>query len=490
VSAATEMVARHGNDPVGFMEEVLGFHPWSVQREIAEAVRDHDRVAVKACNASGKSAVAAALCIWWLAGGPGSIVVMTSATERQLRKVIWREVQQRHRAARGLLHGASVSDSEIYLAPDWFAVGISTDEVEALQGFHGSRVCVIVDEASGVGEPMWAAIEGLLAGGETRLLAIGNPLKTSGSFFDAFGVNAADWHQITISAFATPNWTGERVPRAVAKRLVSKKWAERVAKRGIDSPDYQVRVLGNFPSESDDGVISLGDLERAHQQSFEPGLPLVIGVDVARFGSDHTVLAVREGNRIRVAESYQGRDLMQTSGHVTALARRMEQRTGHKPTIVIDDTGLGGGLTDRLRELGEFKIVDFVGGRKARHGRDYARQRDELWFDFSEMLPVLDLDDRDHELSADVLAPTYSLSSSGQRVVEQKSQTRKRLRRSPDRADAVMLTCVVDPPLRPGRTAERFQYRGSVPRGIIPNGIAFGGTQAEVEHYLARGGRW
>jgi phage terminase large subunit len=489
-AAATELVVKYGNDPVGFMVDVLNFRPWSVQRQIAEAVRDHDRVSVKACNASGKTAVAAALVVWFLAGGPGSIVITTSATERQLRKVLWREIAQRHRAARGLLHGAVTTDVEITLAPDWYALGLASDQAEALQGHHAARVFVVVDEASGVEEEMFGAIEGLLAGGETKLLLLGNPLRTSGTFFDAFGKDAAEWELITISAYDTPAFTGEKVPRAVARQLVSKKWVERAAKRGEGSNEFLIRCLGEFPTEAEDTVVSLGDLQQAQQQNFEPGLPLVVGVDCARFGSDATVLAVREGNRIRVAKSYHGRDLMATSGAVTELARQLEQTRGRKPVIVIDDTGLGGGLTDRLRELAEYEVVAFVAGRKARHSRDYPNKRSELWFEFAEALPVLDLDAADHELASDLLAPTFSLSSSAQRVVEPKSGTRKRLRRSPDRADSVMLTCVVEPPVRPGRTAQPFRYRGSLARGIIPNGIAYGGTQGEVEHYLARGGRW
>jgi hypothetical protein len=155
------------------------------------------------------------------------------------------------------------------------------------------------------------------------------------------------------------------VPLSVRRRLVSKRWVEQFEKRGVGSSEFGIRVLGEFPSESDDGVVNGDDLKTAHAQNFEPGLPLVVGVDVARFGSDHTVLAVREGNRIRVVRSYQGRDLMQTSGAVTELARHLYEVSGRKPVIVIDDVGLGGGVTDRLRELGEFSIRDFNGGRKA-----------------------------------------------------------------------------------------------------------------------------
>lgn len=455
--------ARYRDEPLLFMDEQLGFSPWSKQAEIAAAVREHDRVAVKACNASGKTAVASALVPWWLAGGPGSIVVTTAMTERQVKRVLWREIHQRYKQARDFFHGATLTETEIFLAADWFAVGLTADEAEAFQGFHGARVLVIVDEASGISESIFEAIEGVLAGGETKLLLVGNPLRTSGTFFDAFTKDRDIWKTITISAYDTPNLTGERVSRGLRRRLVSRRWVERLERRGVESNEYRVRVLGEFPSRADDTVCALGDLERAQAQQLEPGYPLVLGVDVARFGADKTVLAVRQGNVIRVAEAFGGRDLMQTSGAVTDLARRLHEEHGRRPVIVVDDVGLGGGLTDRLRELGEFEIEDFNGGRKA-ESRDYPNKRSELWFAFAEVLPHLDLDPADQELAADLLAPTYALSSDAKRVVEGKQLTKRRLRRSPDRADAVMLTCVVAPPRAPGREVRRY------PQIVVPRG--------------------
>jgi hypothetical protein len=179
----------------------------------------------------------------------------------------------------------------------------------------------------------------------------------------------------------------------------------------------------------------------------------VVGVDVARFGGDQTVLAVREGHRIRVARVTSGRDLMWTTGAVLELARSLHEAKGRKPMIVVDDVGLGGGVTDRLREIGEFQVIAFNGGGKASN-RDAVNRRSELWLLAGELMPLLDLD-RDEELAADLLAPTFSFASNGARMVEAKSSTRKRLRRSPDRADAVLLTLAVEPPLAPGKARKR-----------------------------------
>lgn len=118
--------------------------------------------------------------------------------------------------------------------------------------------------------------------------------------------------------------------------------------------------------------------------------------------------------------------------------------------MIVDDTGLGGGVTDGLREEG-IQVVAFNGGARARRPRDFPNRRSEVWFTAAETLPLLDLDQLDEELARELLAPTFSFDSSGARVVEPKSNTKKRLRRSPDRADAVLLTLVVDPPVAPGR---------------------------------------
>jgi hypothetical protein len=307
-----------------------------------------------------------------------------------------------------------------------------------------------MDEASGISEDIWDAVEGLLAGGDAHVLAISNPLRTSGSFYDAFHSKRDEWHTITVSAYDTPAFTGEEVPRALRRNLVSRKWVERLERRNPGGNEVAVKVRGEFPSAADDTVVARVDLEHAQEQTIEPGLPLVIGVDVARFGSDKTVIAVREGHWIRVVKVTQGRDLMWTCGAVLDVARSLHQAKGRRPKIVVDDVGLGGGVTDRLREIGEFQIVAFNGGSKA-SSRDAVNRRSELWLRAGEVMPLLDLDPGDEELAADLLAPTFSFASDGARMVERKSDTRKRLRRSPDRADACLLTLVVQPPVAPGR---------------------------------------
>ena len=129
---------------------------------------------------------------------------------------------------------------------------------------------------------------------------------------------------------------------------------------------------------------------------------------------------------------------METAGRIIRVAREEAGRGGVRPTIVVDEIGIGGGLVDRLQELGEFKVESFNGAAAPRDAKEYPNKRSQAWFDFAERLAGIDLDD-DEQLAADLTAPIYKIDSAGRRVVEPKADTKKRLGRSPDRADAVLM---------------------------------------------------
>jgi phage terminase large subunit len=442
VTDARAVLERIRADPVWFCREVLGLDPWSKQREVLESVRDHTRTAVRSCHGAGKTAIAARAVLWFLAAFPPpspARVITTAPTWAQVRDLLWREIRGAFHAAGGFIDG-ELFEHKLELAPDWFAIGLSTDRPERFQGHHAEHLLLVVDEAAGVDEGIFEAASGFLTSPGARLLLIGNPTQLSGEFFDAFHRARSFYNTVAISAFDTPAFTGEKVPDEVLRRLVSREWVEEhKAKWGEGSPLYQVRVLGDFPTAADNSVIPLGQVEAAQQRKLPVWTPAVVACDVARFGSDETVIATRAGWRVRIAEAYGGRDLMQTVGLVLRTTRALGKRTNEKPVIVIDDVGVGGGVTDRLREVGEFRVVAFNGAAKARAHREYPNRRSEAWFSFAEQLDEVDLDD-DDQLAADLVAPRYSIDSHGRRVVEPKERTKQRLGRSPDRADAVLMT--------------------------------------------------
>lgn len=468
-------------DPVRFAREVLGWEAWSKQAEILASVRDHPRTSVASSHGVGKTSTAAVAALWYLSVFPDSRVVSTAPTQRQLRDVLWREIASLYHASRGFI-GGELFGTRLELSPTWFAVGLTTESPEQFQGHHAEHLLLIADEASGIEEPIYEAAMGSLTSPESRLLLISNATRPSGSFFDSFHSARDFYNGIRISAFDTPAFTGEKVSRKVARRLVSKTWVEAMTRKwGEGSPLWQVRINAQFPTASDDLVIGLGDVEDAQRRDVEPGLPLVVSCDVARFGADSTVIAVRQGNRVRIEKSYSGRDLMRTVGEILTTARKLERDTGGKPLLVVDDAGVGGGVVDRLKEQREYPVEAFNGATASR-SQEYARRRDASWFRFSELLPNLDLP-ADEDLAADLLAPRYSIDSAGRRVVEPKSETKRRLRRSPDRGDAVTMAFAVDCTTTPIRVA-RFQARarhGAFPRR--PGGSAWlgGGAPSVAE---------
>lgn len=426
------------SDPSRFVERVLGFTPWSTQQRILDSLRDHKRTAVRSCHGSGKTAIAARAVLWFLAAHPNSRVVTTAPTFTQVRDLLWREIAAGVAKAPPGFYG-EVNQTRIEVSPSWFAVGLSTRTPEHFQGHHAENLLLVVDEASGVDEHIYEAAEGFLTAPGARVLLIGNPTATSGTFHRAFHSERALYQTFHISAYDTPNLTGESVPAPVAASLVSEEWVEEKRQQwGEDSPMFQVRVMGNFPTEADDQVIGIGQVERAREREDgdEFGTPVVVACDVARYGSDETVIVVRRGNRVRIARAYNGRSLMETAGNIIEVARA--EHDDRRPVrVVVDDTGLGGGVTDRLRELG-YRAEAFNGGARANEPDLYPNRRSEAWFSFSSQVDNVDLD-RDEQLAADLVAPKYALDSAGRRVVEAKDKTKKRLGRSPDRADAVLM---------------------------------------------------
>lgn len=437
--------AQIRRDPVGFLR-TIGFEPWSKQAAVIESVRDHRRTAVRAGHGVGKTAIGGRVALWWLAAFPESIVITTATTWTQVREQLWREIAVAYRSAGALFARAALTDTRLELDERWFALGLSTDTPERFAGYHSERLLVILDEASGVTEPVWEAAESLITTPGSHLLAIGNPLRPSGAFYRAFTTERELYNRIAISALDSPAVTGEQVSARTFAHLVGPDWIEgRRRAWGEDSPLWQARVLGEFPSTADDTVCSLAEVEAAQARRLPMGDPVVVACDVARFGSDETVIVTRRGARVRVVSSYTGRDLMQTVGRVLQVARRLavEANMPRKfMRIVVDDAGVGGGVTDRLREVGEFPVVAFTGAGSARRPDDYPNRRSEAWFRLSEQLPTLDLG-ADERLAADLVAPRYSLDSRGRRVVEAKDSMKRRLGRSPDRGDAVVLATSV-----------------------------------------------
>jgi hypothetical protein len=455
-----ERMRSYRTRPEQFAEEILGSRWWSRQREVAGLVAKHRRIAVKSANGVGKTYLAADLALWFLYTHRPAIVLTTAPTWRQVRYLLWEEIRRRFRAARITLPGRLLN-TRISAGEGWFALGLATDDPVKFQGFHADNLLVIFDEASGIPDSIWEAAEGVAVGKRNKILAIGNPLTTTGRFFKLFR-SRSGWRRQTISALAHPNVTGAepRIPGAVTPEAIDervKEWAEEEAGQcggaGVGTADvfewkgrryrpnglFRSRVLGEFPESDEDTLISLRWIEQAAERDLPAEGGVRMAVDVARFGSDSTVFGIRAGSRVTRMDVVQGADLMEVSGRVMSLA--YEQRL---ESIVIDAVGLGAGVVDRLAELGLDGLVAFNGGHTARNSERFANRRAEVYWTLRERFRTGDIAiPRDEALIEELAALRYQHTSRGQIKMESKDDMKRRGLHSPDRAD--MLAMLFEP---------------------------------------------
>lgn len=431
------------NDPVGFCKDVLGVSLWERQRQIAEAVAHDRRVAVKSGHGIGKTFLMACLTLWWLYARRG-LVVTTGPTKEQVEDVLWREIAERANLTLVPLPGKTFG-TEHRVSPTWYAVGITTEKAEAFQGRHHEHLLVIIDEAPGVQEHIHLAIASLATGAKNTIVMIGNPTQTSGTFYDAFRLPG--WTRLHASCLDHPN---VRAGRELIPGAVTREWVEeRRVKWGEHHPLWYSRVLGEFPKISTRGVIPLAWIERAQNeerrlqaltQAREAKLPRVGGLDVARYGDNLCVLFVRTGDAIEAVESWSHASLMETAGR--ALEAIKVYKLAH---LVVDASGIGAGVVDRLLEQSA-PVFAYNGGHRAFTPGAYANRRSEMWWHLRQRFEKerLWLPPGQEQLVSDLVTPEYELMSSGRLRVETKEKLLERGVKSPDFADALTLCFALD----------------------------------------------
>ena len=457
VAPATTDDKKEIIDPVRFAEETLGVSLWDKQKEVLNAIRRRRRVAVKSGNGLGKDFTAAVALLWYLHAHDPGIVLSTAPTFRQVRHVLWRQIHALHRQATRPL-GGQLLDTRWDLAKDRYALGLSATGADQFQGFHCENILVVVDEAEGVAEPIYEAIDAVMTSENVKLLLIGNPTRLSGAFYRAFHQERGIYEPITMSALDSPNVQnmGIDVPGLVTAQWV----AERRAVWEENSDRFRSRVLGKFPERGEDSLIAMSDIEEAvyeghpsPQQTaggydwselFLPGKgtasgSAAIGVDVARFGSDRSVVAVRRGEVVEEISVFAQLDTMAVAGSVVASVRK------HRPRLVnVDEVGIGSGVVDRLREQG-IPVRGVNGAAAPWRDDDCANLRAEGYRALAERFRSrrIRIPD-DPELIAELAALRYRYNSRGNLIIEGKDEIRSRGLPSPDKADALMLAFLDD----------------------------------------------
>ncbi|WP_433460708.1 hypothetical protein [Micromonospora sp. CA-248212] len=436
-------VSPYLHDPVGWVNNELGEHLWSKQRAIAESVVTNRRTAVKSCHNAGKSWIASRIAAWWVATHPPgeAFVASTAPSYPQVHAILWEEIRKAARASAKLGNAVPgrVLQSDEWKLDDGTLVGwgrkpADTDE-HGFQGIHRRYVLVILDEACGIPRQLWTAVEAITTNRDCRILAIGNPDDPSTEFADVCKPGSG-WNVIRISAFDTPNFTDEPFPENLRPLMLDPDWVEDKKRWGVDSPRYISKVLGEFPEIGEDVLISPAAIEAARQRSLTPEGRGILGVDVARFGSDRTVIYLRRGPVARIVGEYSKQATTETTGRVVAA----KKETG-ADEIRVDGVGVGAGVVDQLTEQG-FGVLDMQAGAAATDRERFLNARAEWYWALKTRFEDedIDLDPADDDLAAQLGAIKYRYTSRGQIQIESKDDMRKRGMPSPDRADALMLT--------------------------------------------------
>lgn len=397
------------------------------------------RISVRSGHGVGKSTAVSWLALWYILTRYHAKIVITAPTSAQLYDALFAEIKRWVREMPEPLQTlleVKAERIELKEMPQENFISARTsraEQPEALQGIHAENVMLIADEASGIPEQVFEAAAGSMSGHNAVTILLGNPVRSSGFFYDTHNRLSNEWWTRRVSCVDSP-----RVSEAYVKEMASR--------YGEESNAYRIRVLGEFPRSDDDTVIPMELLDLAVQRDVAPTnfAPLVWGLDVARFGSDSSALCKRKGNSVtEPIRVWRNLDLMQLTGAVVAEYEALAP--SERPAeILVDSIGLGAGVVDRLREL-NLPARGINVSESPALGLTYRNLRAELWHKAKAWLEKRDCRlPKDERLISELATVRYSFTSNGKIQIESKDEIRKRGLPSPDLADAFVLTFASD----------------------------------------------
>lgn len=446
-----EDIASFSKDPLGWVYysfewgkgDLLkheGPDGWQV--EILTALRDGlltfnqaIQLAVTSGHGIGKSALVAWLILWAISTFEDTKGVVTANTETQLKTKTWAELAKWYRLFIAK-HWFTFTATAIYSSDaehekTWRVdmVPWSERNTEAFAGLHnqGKRIVLVFDEGSAIPDIIWEVSEGALTDEETEIIwaVFGNPTRNQGRFKECFGRFKHRWKTKQIDS---------RDVKITNKGQIQQ-WVDDY---GEDSDFVRVRVRGVFPRAGSNQFIPGDAVERCrHYKSVgHEHMPMLLGVDVARFGDDQTVITLRQGRKVWPQWKYRGKDTMEVAALVVEKIREFNPHA-----IFVDVIGIGAGVVDRLKQLGYGRELIAVNVGEAAYDKvAYFNKRAEVWGRMRDYLKEGAELPPDNDLDASLTAPEYGFTPKQQIQLEKKEDMKKRGLSSPDEGDSLALT--------------------------------------------------
>lgn len=442
------------NNPLGFvkyifpwkglgLEDATGPDEWQTEfltklgKELTErgneeeALRASIRLAVSSGHGVGKTALVAWIILWFISTRENPQIVVTANTQTQLSTKTWRELAKWHRLALNR-HWFQWTATKLYhvLFPEiWYASAVPWSETNpaAFAGTHEKYVLMLYDEASEIADIIWETTEGAMTTPGAMWFVFGNPTKNTGKFYDCFNTLSHRWMSYKVDS---------RKAKA-SNKVEIQNWIEDY---GEDSDFVRIRILGEFPRLSSTQFIGADVVLEATRRLISPTIfknaRPIIGVDVARFGSDQSIIAVRQGSFLHpIVHRFIGIDTMDLAGKVVDVYRQF----GSQSVICVDGIGVGSGVVDRLNKLG-LNVIDVQSANKAVDIKTYANRRGELWGRMRDAITHSLQIPKDKDLQDQLGSIEYGFNKRLQIILQTKDDLRKQGKKSPDVADALAYT--------------------------------------------------
>ena len=440
-----EACVRYADDPLGY---TLFMYDWSQDqlkdwrgpdkwhREVFQTIKEYlggpDQdplcIAISSGHGAAKTAFVSWIIKWFMSCRPHPQVVCTANTETQLNTKTWRELAKWHKmsADRDWFEWTATTYYLKAHPETWKANAIpwSENNTEAFAGTHEESVLVVFDEASKISDKIWEVTDGVFTTRKNIWLVCGNGTRNVGRFFDCF-------HKLKGKPWKT--WTIDSRTCQAANKSYLEKLVEQYG--GEHTDQARVRVLGLFPKTATRQLISSEAVDKCqkHQTDGWEMLPKVLGVDIARFGENSSVLCIRQGRKVFPLEVLPKQDLMQTAHHVAEVIKRERPMQ-----TFIDGSGIGAGVVDRLRQL-NFNVVDVNFGNSSLSPR-FLNKRAEAWWEMKEAIEGLMELPPDSRLKDERTCLEYDFTDKGRIRLDRKTDIQDKYGFSPDRADALAMT--------------------------------------------------